>query len=613
MKTPDADLWTLTLWRHFLPSVAHGGPFYLAADIKLICDLYTAALHGNGGREAALPHFHESCQSLLRSTANRATVRPEAFRHVSGEPRSRVICLAVQQVLVVELMLHDGQYSENSYFPRYCRALQLPTRHTNPLGTEGFQKIWDVLRGELSAVGGATGKTITFSRGVGKDVSRNLPLSQALFTTHDLTIVREKAPSLDEKAHLRYTLRALRHVRSYLGARARKLIATADVNETLAARLHSQVQAFLADNAHSSRGDMGTPQDTQSGSIVAYLDRPDVFDADDGTDTFSVYLRADANQTSGIPLEAALRRRLSRKSPLVLISCGDAFWEASREENANSTDAVVVIVLAEGAEVFRAHASEHFRLSFIFGRSNLPDKLALLVCNDTQEGRLDMLLGRGAESGTKRGLHLEGGLMVDARSRVFLAGYPPTGVRHNGRVLSGEKVFVNRQARQVESFLDDLRQQRTAARYAIQYGSDSLEFTVATSISVSKSCAELGYLLNDDQLDPRVRPLVPERACLRGTLFLGSTVRMASRLSHRDLLLFTAVGKRLAVSEEIVALVLRELRLFGDANPRAMLAAAQMTVTKSIPLKVATSGLLQRLQANCVPPVMSELRQARTG
>src|SRR5690349_13345373 len=113
------DAWVAALWSHYRPEIASGAPFYLAADRRLLRELYTNQLHETGGAEAALRDFHEACLTLLQTNGPRTAVRREAYQRIPGQAYSRVICLAVQQVLAVEQMLNDARYSEHSYFPRY--------------------------------------------------------------------------------------------------------------------------------------------------------------------------------------------------------------------------------------------------------------------------------------------------------------------------------------------------------------------------------------------------------------------------------------------------------------------------------------------------------------
>lgn len=198
----NGDRWAVALWAHYLPEVGRGSPFYLAADRQLIFSLFSANRFGSGGVEDALRNFHTSCRSFIVPDGAQPTISRETFENVGGHVISRSICLAVQQVLVVEQMLQDEQYSENAYFPRYRRILGIdggPQQHSNPLGTLSFQRIWSVLAQELRGAPGATQKTVTFSAGRGPDVNRSLPLSQALFTTHDLLGISLHAPTVDEE------------------------------------------------------------------------------------------------------------------------------------------------------------------------------------------------------------------------------------------------------------------------------------------------------------------------------------------------------------------------------------------------------------------------------
>jgi hypothetical protein len=567
----------------------------------LIHQLYTETLRGSGGPEAAVGAFHESCLSVLtRSpTRPRVTVRPVAFQPLGGMVFSAAICLAVQQVLVVERMLSDAVFSENAYFPRYREVLVLPSggEHSVPMSTEEFQRIWSTLAKELLQVDGAGAATVTFRAGLGPDLNRRFPFSQALFTTHDLTIIKDRASDLNERSDRKRVLESLREVRRDLGTRASRLIRTASENETVAGRLCDQVQSFLASDAQLSELRRRAEILRESGEIVAYLERADLFDSDDETDTFSIYLRTPSEQISGDRLESVLHEKTEKHPLLLLVSESDAFHELRPDQNLEPEDAVLAIVRVAWADTFVAKAEELCGAKFVEGRSGLSDGFSVLVCNAGAE-RVRALLGVRDVAPAEGGLELVGGLLADARSREFVAGYPPTGLRLEGRALNVDTMIVV--AGVVEQtlgeFLSRLGAPRGFVRHAIRYGSKSLEFAIGARSVAVESFPPMGYGVREGELELTPGPLKDGEASLRGTLFSAGSEERAPRLSNQDLALLLAPGRRFAVSKTMLATLLDELRLLGGSDARADLAARQLTATRSVPLRAATSGVLRRLQ-----------------
>jgi hypothetical protein len=594
------EKWATALWAHYRPRVVDGAPFYLAADRSLLHQLYRDVLGGMGGPEVAMREFQECCMSLFgRSHARpRVSVRVAAFHVLSGRDFSAVICLAVQQVLVVERMLNDAAFSENAYFPRYREALGLPDggEHSVPMPTEEFQRIWSTLASELRQIDGASAATVTFCAGIGRDLNRHLPFSQALFTAHDLTIIKEYAPALDGRADRKRVLRSLREVRRELGTRASRLIRSASESEIVAERLCDQVLAFLASDGQVSELRQRAAGLGESGEMVAYLERGDLFDSDDEADTFAVYLRTPSEQVSGDRLESVLYER-SKSPPFVLLaSVSDSFQEMRPDQQLAPGDGVVALVRAAWAEPFVAQAKRICAATFVAARSNLSDSFRMLVCTSGAE-RTRGLLGVPDVFPAERGLELVGGLLADARSRDFVAGYPPTGLRFDGRALGAETIIVvaGGVERSLGGFLGGLGTPRGLVRHAIRYGSRSLEFSLGARSAAMDSSAPLGYGVREGELDLTPRRLKDREACLRGALFTAGE-RRASRLSPPDLLLLVSPGRRYAVSDAVLATLLDEIRCLAGDDVRAELATRQLTATRSVPLKAATSGLLRRLR-----------------
>jgi hypothetical protein len=598
MTSRQCDAWAVALWEYYRPAVASGTPVYLAADRRLVRELYLSQLHRTGDVEAAVRDFHGACFTLLNTTEARTAVRREAFQRVPDQAFSRAICLAVQQVLVVEQMLHDTRYSEHAYFPRYRELLGISDNHehSSPLSTEVFQEIWDVLRRELMAVAGATNETVTFFAGRGRDLNRSFPLSQALFTSHDLTVIREESPAIDVGTDQRGVITALLRVREHLGVRARRLIAAAAIDDTVAGRLHAQVRSFLSSDALASLRTAPTaPQ--EKGRIIAYLERADTFDVDSEQDTFMVYHRSDTEQTTGAVLEDALRRRLSSAPVVFLVPDADGFREWSRNDQVDARDAVLAIGEASKADTFQARVEDSHDAVFVPVHSNLEKHFKVLLCSGGLGPRIGQVFGLREDSTPVRGIEFEGGLLADGRSRIFLAGYPPTGIRCNGRLLMGEEeLLVGGLHRRVAEFLSILRDQSDGARYTIQVQQAAASCSVASRRPNAPPRPELGYAVRDREVDLVTSAIGEGQPNLRGTRFSGAAGPANARLSTLDLVMLTRRGNRLALSDARISMLLAEITPLRSHSLLAELAARQVAATRSIPVRAASCGLLQRLE-----------------
>ena len=131
----NPKFWTKALWDYFKPLVKDGVPFYLAVDERLLKALVTTRFEEVQNFQDNIDSFHNACRKLLSFERGWIKVKEETFLKNKETGYSSVICLAAQQVLVVESMLRDDNYSEHSYFPRYRKILKRleGNMNSNPL------------------------------------------------------------------------------------------------------------------------------------------------------------------------------------------------------------------------------------------------------------------------------------------------------------------------------------------------------------------------------------------------------------------------------------------------------------------------------------------------
>lgn len=592
--TAPIDEWAAALWAYYRPIIQSGAPLYLAADRWLIG--LVSANHGFGdNEEAAVRSFHSACLTLLDRTDAHATVRSETFRKVEGTAGSCAICLAVQQVLVVEHMLKDTKFSANSYFPRYRAVLGLAdtVSRSNPLRGTGFQDIWCAVATEIRSVRGATERTITFEPGAGPELNRHLPISQGLLSAHDLTVILHSAPSLNEATEHHRMMATIQAARSDLGKRAKLLLAKASHDDRLARRICGQVRAFLAwDAALLSELRPRATSVEQPGVLVAYLERADLFSSEVVADRFSVYLRTDNAQLGGGALESAIGTRLSRQGSILLALDGDRYREIRCTDDLGPQEAVLAILEARYAERFTALARNQYSALFARTSSNLPESYATMLCTAGTALLVNEILGHPA---SERRLELDGGLLVDARSHKYLAGFTPTAVlRRGSRLSEGTVVKVNGIRRCAGDFIEELARECQTKTYVLEAGPDMIECTVvAVRSATGEESPLIGYRIHAGELAPMAAELEFGVPALRGTSFTAGF--RESALSDRDVALLIGDGARIVVPEHVIAELLNELGLLPRDNLRAGLAARRLASSKSVPVAAIAAGVLKRL------------------
>lgn len=592
-----ADYWSELLWNYYLPQIEIGSPFYLAADSSIIAELSASDGNDSSGQASeALEDFRAACAALMRVHKTRATVEQSAFEQISGQSFSRSICLAVQQVLVVELMLHDKQYSEQSYFPRYRYYLGLVggNQHENPLGVS-FQKIWNTLSAEISAVQGSSATTITFGPGAGRNLNSNYPLSQALFTHHDLSLIVNKAPWLADSRDDATIIQSLYQVRRSLGRRAQNLILKSTTTDQMRSRLSAQIQSFIEGNDFLCLPTKAPNVSREQERILAFLDPDDIFQ-----ETFSLCVKVGSGQDAGTKLTEAISQRLQRSKAIILVACEDHYAELSAQVEFEPGDSILAVIRNADCEFFSNLLFEIYGTTPLQSSSNLSTSFALLQCGAVNDNRLLARLGITTKVQQSTRLRLAGGLYADAKLKTFLCGYPPTAIEYDSAALSDETIIrANQSNTTVGDFLEKLKHDRTFSAYSVEVGGDRIEFAIG-SCTLNVPASRLGYALNCEQLAPSCSLLEDDQLGLVGTTLVElalaqSPIVLNNYISLSDLNLLAKRGKRISIPESTVVKLLQSIDSFEGHDRLKEAVTKQIRLTRSIPLRAVTTGWLRKL------------------
>lgn len=515
MGLPNSIQWTHLLWEYFTPQIRSGGPVYLAVDAALLREL--AGMENELTPLEVADAFHETCNELLYLSSAKARIKDGIFTNLAGKHYSKVILLAVQQVLVVERMLNDqsSDVSENAYFPRYreCLGLDRYGLKSNPLVEGYFQRIWNQLELEFSKVPGFSESTVTFFSGTGPDLNRKLPFSQALLTNHDLSILKNQVPSLTKESDASVILHSLYRVRNQLGRRASRLISATDLN--LRNRICKQVQAFLAyETSFSTTKSRASSGRTSPLRIYAHLDREEIYDV-----VFKLTLRRQDEQLQLSDHIAEINRKLKLDSFLPMVAREDGYAELSNSEVVVPGEALLLLLRKEDSELIRQKLVSVFGQrdanSFVSVECNTPG-FSLFLCEFLPNSGIDILLRHFQPQNIASRISLKGGLVADERSRIYVIGYPPHEICFDGTELSrSEMMFVGGKRQSVGEFLDTLRNEHQFKSYQIEYKGVEIDFALAFESTENQS-GDYGYPLNNERLLPIALPIEESQSALKG-------------------------------------------------------------------------------------------------
>lgn len=598
----SADLWADRLWGYFRRQARPGSLFFLAADERLIHVLAQQDRPTSTIKDS-VKHFNDACLSLLDRKRRAAVVLEETFQKVEGRAYSRVICLAVQQVLVAERMLNDGDYSELCYFPRYrqCLGLEPPYSKSTPIAPTSFEQLWDTLKQELLSETGIHADSITFSKGDGRNLTRNFPMSQALFTTHDLTMIRQLLVDQQRTVQTQHDAElALRALAQELRPCARNLIRQS--GDYRRGQLVMQLLSFLSRNERFSilekRERRGSTKDS---AVIAYRDFSDPFE-----DRFEIFEFKNGTQ---LPINedflAILKERTEGNRIILLArkqdSPDDRYAEVTTADSLDQDDTIIAIMRTDSAERFASTCSTVCETMPTETASNLTLRFVLFNCGATSTKELAELAGLSFERANSL-LELHGGLAADRRACIFVAGYPPTSITHGGKEIDGKSTLIaNDKIYSVSQFFEMLRSIKENEEYRISLLGSSLSFSIRTSKDRSNEpvSPSVGYALAAKfELSPSANILSGATAALRGVVFTTKQPISAlspSSLTSSDVLMLIDDGSRIPISGEIADLITSQVSASDAAPDFRKLATRLISSTRSIPVLACSSPRIQAL------------------
>jgi len=595
----SADLWSEVLWAHYESEIRSGSPFYLAAEARTLVEI---SKNFNGLSEPAevLDSFTTACFSLLERFSTRATVKPVAYTKLVGKHYSRAICLAVQQVLVVETMLKDT-FSENSYFPRYRQLLKLggSNAHENPLGA-AFQKIWEVLRQEISFVEGSQSSSVTFRAGSGRNLNRNFPLSQALLTKQDLLNLYEGFIGSDLPTNDAQLVAYLFGLRSCLNSkRAHDLISKASEHENLRQRLCEQIRSFRpAEESANHAQPEGMAEGKERYTLTAF------YQTECWTEErYKFFLCSITGEEK--PATMNEFNSLMKGGHGIALSRQEfGFTPIAKDNPFLVGDFILAVVRSGQSSQFESRFNSEYGRPPLRCQSNLPDELAVFRCGSLVHGRVFDQRGL-VEASEENQIVLTGGIEIDRRNHSFPCGYPPASIVHKGvKIPPGTAIMVNDIRRKCGEFLTSLRSVTDFRSFILQINEDSLEFCLTPEKRNNKR-TQIGYTLLGNELSPIAIIASEADIGYRGTLFYktkSNSLLENWEFSELDLLCLVQEGERIPISKQLLEIVLYNLDEIRTTNSLAKVAFNQIRLLRSIPVKAYQRPNFKRLNASITVP-----------
>lgn len=585
--------WGELFWSHYTPIIASGAPFHLAADKALIKKLQGRNREHQPGDSVSTDSFHSLCADLLefipKRRSQRARILEVAFeRKANG--RSLAICLAVQQVLVVEEMVEDEGISRNAYFPRYRSRLGLLNlKSSNPLLGGGFSRIWKTLEAEIRAVEGSGISSVTFGPGKGLiDRNRNYPLSQALLSHADVVAFRGIAASVSQDSSNEAIMSELFRRRTALSRRGQSLAATN--HEWLIERLCEQIRAFS--------GGATAPESLKRAS--ARLDQPRLvayyneFDLLAEKDFFEILIESGDKHVGGDDAREVIERRIRSEKRVFLQLNGDIYKEVRPSRSVVPGEPILVL---QEAVASLESSIEHGDLmldlvEFHSVETSFPDLISAVRKGSASEADLLKVLGSGAFRSD--GLRFVGGLRPDEKTHAYIRGYPPQGICVAGELVPREALIsVDNVEICCGDFFDGLAKKDCFSSYTIKYEGKSIQLAVC-SLPLPRTAGTIGYAVHEESLAASCSRHEPDSIGLFGLFLAEASVfqdRTVEALPLDQLKLLLKRERRISIKPEDASLLLKALALVEQDFPVAGAIRKQIKLSGSIPVGAYLAGL----------------------
>jgi hypothetical protein len=545
----------------------------------------------------ALLSFNQFCHSLLDRKANRAYLNEITLKPLPSKFYSTAICLAAQQVLVVEQMLDQDEYSSRAYFPWYRKTLdiQVGSRHENPLAGSDFQQIWSTLRSEVQSVRGSSAMSITFKAGKGVDLNRNLPFSQALLTHQDLSFLHNAEASLVVETD-DLIIKLLHRLRSNFNRRAKELISKASSDERLRQRLCEQIRSFKVNTQQQAETFFLREDNTDSPEwLVAYRDLDNWIDQ-----IYCLFRRSEPRPFDQIPTDDFISKLITENGMIALVRRDDHYKQISKTEPFIPHDSVMLLVArGEVASVKNRFSQTYPNLTISNIASNLSEQFQLLDCGSMPHSLLFDPQGKVSSIAIEPDFQFLGGLVVDARSNTFLTGYPPTALLHCGEKIAAHlKLTVNGVEISLDAFLRKLIKTRNLSSYVIEVFGNRVELTLSPANLQCKSQVLLGFALDGGLLNPIATSLNESQPSLRGTLLIDEPIVSENALvslSAADLLVLTHRGKRKKLSKQSLNVLEDAVRQSKQYPQLIQVIVRDLCRTKSVPIEALQASTIRAL------------------
>ena len=490
--------WNILLWKYIENSYVGGGkPLYLAIDSYHLQKLFNEEYGYNESIRNCENSFLSACNAYVKIKNAKAEISTKVFQ-IWGYQRSLSLCYAVQQIIAVERMLSDENFTAKSYFPRYREVIGLNDGGNQiPISYDQFNLIWETLRSEILNLPGASHDTITFHHGSGINLNRALPISQALLSQESLHIIIEQFGQIDFYDDHSLIVR-LRN-KSYAFP---KEVQNKIRNDYIKKALIKQIRSF-AERSKSTRKIL-TKKATQKHSVTAnqfeiYLDN------EGWDDTYVLAMR-------DLAMSGDMEKHLDTfidENRYLFFSEGIAGEFIGTELPLKISDDESIYVVARNndketlIDLLETTHSEYGKASYQIPPSRIPDGYIIIIYSPSIPKDNSLIIGKTGtplfNEAPNMEISFQGGVCVNKHKREFITGYPPKKIFFENEVIDeNEILLINQIPRTVKEFLGNLKKCDNDNVFSIEYRNAQTLLRLVIKRQIDKPL--IGFEIINDKL-----------------------------------------------------------------------------------------------------------------
>lgn len=462
------------LWEVFIPSIRSGYQVYFCFSRDLI-----RVKLGDLFDEDPVNGFFQLVSEFFEVEGDRCRLDKRVFE-THFDFKSLTILVVAQQILVVEDMVNEDGITEDAYFPRLRKRISenLSESASLPLLQEDFLNVWNVFRSEILRAG-ARETSITFYSGLGSNKHRSYPISQALFSTHDLITLTSKIPREFHISKLtdESVFEIVKKSRNGLSARGRRVLGVSWLRH----RAINQIRSFFNTcRIISKEGEIVQTQPFKLDEIELRVYNEileDTFDLN-GIHKKSLQL-ADTNQVLNY-----LRNKLE-KGPAIFLSLEPiqkGYWsDASSEVEVCGNESLIIVSSDRNIVTLKVTLERYWPKS-----SSILSKIDLGSACTAYEFRvpfapvIPLVIRNGllSEKSSAGSYIWGGGICVDERSNTFILGYPPESLILDGLLVKNTvEVKVGDMKVSLSHFLSEIKSLKKDHSFLLNIGNKNLKIS----------------------------------------------------------------------------------------------------------------------------------------